>query len=351
MKSDETEIIVSGEVSRIKSECFSNYNKIQKVEIQDGVLVIDDRAFINCTNLKSITIPNSIWRLGLQVFQNCINLQDIRMSNNVKVLNYKVFKNCKSLKKILLPGVVGFSGPTIFEGCDSLEAVVAPNIVLENTIAAYKPLLMAGFIESPENFSEEKALKFKKYILSQKKKLISVWLKNDYLPGIKFLAENGAITVGNFDSIYFLPAQTFEAKQCVAYLMDWKNQSISIDDELKYISRVLNRKPTEISAFKQFWEYDTFKDGTIALTRYLGNETDIIIPAKVGKYTIFRLNKNVFKSCTGGNIKNVFIPKSVTEIRRTVFEDEPDVTIHAPAGSYAEQYAKENKIPFVAEDK
>jgi hypothetical protein len=27
----------------------------------------------------------------------------------------------------------------------------------------------------------------------------------------------------------------------------------------------------------------------------------------------------------------------------------PNLTIHAPAGSYAEAYAKENNIPFVAE--
>ena len=32
------------------------------------------------------------------------------------------------------------------------------------------------------------------------------------------------------------------------------------------------------------------------------------------------------------------------------FVDCPNLTIHAPAGSYAEQYAKENHIPFVAEE-
>ncbi len=31
------------------------------------------------------------------------------------------------------------------------------------------------------------------------------------------------------------------------------------------------------------------------------------------------------------------------------FKDCHKLTIHAPAGSYAEQYAKENNIPYVAE--
>ena len=32
----------------------------------------------------------------------------------------------------------------------------------------------------------------------------------------------------------------------------------------------------------------------------------------------------------------------------SAFDDCPNLTIHAPAGSYAEQYAKEHNIPFVA---
>ena len=46
----------------------------------------------------------------------------------------------------------------------------------------------------------------------------------------------------------------------------------------------------------------------------------------------------------------VRIPESVTEIGRKAFAGCNSLTIHAPAGSYAEQYAKENKIPFVAEE-
>jgi hypothetical protein len=46
---------------------------------------------------------------------------------------------------------------------------------------------------------------------------------------------------------------------------------------------------------------------------------------------------------------NVSIPGSVTYIGALAFNECPNLTIHAPAGSYAETYAKENNIPFVAE--
>ena len=59
-----------------------------------------------------------------------------------------------------------------------------------------------------------------------------------------------------------------------------------------------------------------------------------------------------FKHC--GNMKKIKIPESVIAIKKYysgehAFSESPDLTIHAPAGSYAEQYAKENNIPFVAE--
>lgn len=42
----------------------------------------------------------------------------------------------------------------------------------------------------------------------------------------------------------------------------------------------------------------------------------------------------------------VTIPEGVTEIGLQAFGDCENLTIHAPAGSMAEKYAKKNKIPF-----
>ena len=54
-----------------------------------------------------------------------------------------------------------------------------------------------------------------------------------------------------------------------------------------------------------------------------------------------------FSGCTA--LAEVRIPASVTFIDSSAFYKCPKVTIHAPAGSYAEAYAKEHNIPFVAE--
>ena len=68
----------------------------------------------------------------------------------------------------------------------------------------------------------------------------------------------------------------------------------------------------------------------------------VAIPA-----TVTEICDGAFFDCC--NLISVMIPDSVTGIGEGAFEDCPSLTIHAPAGSYAEKYAKKNNIPFVAE--
>ena len=62
---------------------------------------------------------------------------------------------------------------------------------------------------------------------------------------------------------------------------------------------------------------------------------------------IEEIKKMAFGDCV--NLETITIPKTVKIIEEAVFENCEKLTIHAPTGSYAEQYAKENNIPFVAE--
>ena len=49
-----------------------------------------------------------------------------------------------------------------------------------------------------------------------------------------------------------------------------------------------------------------------------------------------------------GNDKNVVIPDSVTAIGKSAFDFCTNLTIYAPAGSYAENYARKEHIKFQA---
>jgi len=60
------------------------------------------------------------------------------------------------------------------------------------------------------------------------------------------------------------------------------------------------------------------------------------------------LGMYVFGDCT--NLTSVSIPESVTSIGRYAFDFCENLTLYGVSGSYAETYAAENGIPFVAGD-
>ena len=70
--------------------------------------------------------------------------------------------------------------------------------------------------------------------------------------------------------------------------------------------------------------------------------TSVTIPKSV-----MSIGGSVFWGCKA--LTSVTIPKSVKKIENSAFHWCDKLTIHAPAGSYAEQYAKEHGILFVAE--
>ena len=99
-----------------------------------------------------------------------------------------------------------------------------------------------------------------------------------------------------------------------------------------------------------------------------GKTANVTVPERVGAVPVKKIGKEAFSgnaTLTGVALPegvesigdrafannawlvSVAIPKSVTAIGEQVFEDCPYVSIHGEKGSYAEQYAKENGIPFV----
>ena len=108
-------------------------------------------------------------------------------------------------------------------------------------------------------------------------------------------------------------------------------------------------------------------DGFYQITGYKSENPAVIIPGKIKdipvkigaafeyKFDIqtvhidegvTEIEQYAFRGCE--NLQSITIPESVTNISESAFRSCPNVTIHASAGSYAEQYAKRNNIKFQA---
>ena len=133
---------------------------------------------------------------------------------------------------------------------------------------------------------------------------------------------------------------------------------------------------------KKEWAVTEVEDG-LRIEQYKGKDVCIVVPAMIGKVGVVEIANDALRASALGGTKNAYqkkmyknkcvviqegvhkigdyvlfgcvyltdivIPASVTEIGTGAFRDCRKLTIHAPAGSYAEQYARDNNIPFVAE--
>ena len=111
---------------------------------------------------------------------------------------------------------------------------------------------------------------------------------------------------------------------------------------------VIPRKVKEIG-ISSFWRCRTIISVTIPSTvNKIGGSafadcsdlTEVIISEGV------KIIEDAFDGCS--SLEKITIPKSVKEIGDYAFWYCPKVTIYGESGSYAEQYAKENGIPFKA---
>jgi hypothetical protein len=169
-------------------------------------------------------------------------------------------------------------------------------------------------------------------------------------------------------------------------LLDYKNNQMSpVDVKREEKHRIDSAfKPLSVTDAKKNWSFDKSDDGLgYVLTSYKGTTANVEIPVMIGKLPVVGvrgicncgynskfpyarqdwLQENIvslqiadgiqeigdFSFANLPKLKMMAIPASVSRIGKWAFYKCPNVTIHAPAGSYAETYAKENNIPFVAE--
>ena len=74
----------------------SSFKNVTKVNLPEGLRIIDDYAFSN-SNLESITIPDSVKSIESSAFYSCKNLKTVTMGNGVESLANSVFSGCNSL--------------------------------------------------------------------------------------------------------------------------------------------------------------------------------------------------------------------------------------------------------------
>ena len=98
--------------------------------------------------------------------------------------------------------------------------------------------------------------------------------------------------------------------ECLAFLLDFKSRTADLAAEHakaeKKLERELNAAPDSVTALKQLWSFKKREDGTLVITGYKGDRTEVVIPERIGKNVVTAIGDHAF--CP-------FAPRVTVEIR------------------------------------
>ncbi len=259
----------------------------------DGLKVteIGETAFNACTGLKEVTIPESVTRIGEHAFGECAALNSVTMPDSVTEIADYAFFLCGNLEDINFPESLTRIGKKAF--CASLlTSVTIPDKVESIGDWAF------GSCHSLTD--------------------IDVSSGND-----SFVVMNHAVVEKESMTLVCYPEgrkdEEYEIPEGVARI---GNNAFSYCDSLKHIT--IPESVTQIG------------EHSFSSCRYLEEITIPKSTVEIGAYA--------FLNCK--RLTLAVIPASVTEIGRDAFEYCNVLKLSVPEGSCAEQYAKENEIPY-----
>lgn len=261
--------------------------EIESQQAENG-LIIDGTKLIKAKkDIKKVEIPNSITSIGEYAFYECKNLKSITFGENsqLEIIGSSAFRFCNGLESIVIPDSVKRIDSIAFSNCKNLKSIIFGN--------------------------DSKLTSIGSYVFSS---CIS-------LESIEIPSSVTSIGDGVFASCRSLKEIIFKGN----------SQLTNISNEIFYScgSLVSITIPANVTSIGNYAFRECRKLESISLKK--NNQLTAI-----GYYAFLECYK----------LTSIEIPSSVTYIGDGAFYRCLNPTIYCPKGSYAEEYAKENDIPY-----
>lgn len=328
-------------VTSIGQNAFWECTFLTEVKISDSVTFIADYAFYGCSGLAYIHIPGNVVSIGSGAFMNCDNAAVLSISPGVTSIGKLAFSCCGSVTEVTLPDTVSFLGVSAFRGCESLLSFSFPDSILEiegNPLGACPKLTdIQVSADHPTLEIVDGVLfdKLKKQLICYPKALVKKPYTYSIPEGTKDIAScafafvnltaidipNSVVTIGDYAFDFCFSLTSIIIPEGVTSI---GNGTFSCCTRLTSV--VIPEGVTSIG-------WNVFDQ--------CSSLTNVVIPEGVTS-----IGMGAFQRCS--SLTSVVIPESVTQIGSGVFyEVYPNPTLTVIPGSYAEQYAIANNIPYI----
>lgn len=387
-------VVLPEGLERIGAGAFAACANLKSVSIPESVEYIGGAAFCECTSLKEIILPENVSSIQSAVFAGCTSLSKVHLPEMVKYIGAGAFEECESLMSIDIPKELVYLDENAFYGCKSLNGILLPDglVCIESAaFAECENLSDVGCGEEIEHigynaFAETSWIK-QKLLQDDTVVVNGILIDANVLNGkVKIPREVYKIADGAFcgkdlisidipNHVHEIGKRAFANCVCLEEVELPKKLSV-IEDELfdgcirlkeielpKSLTVIgeasfagcesLNRVdiPDSVTLIRPAAFANCSKLEKVELSKKLvhiysvtfmscSELTNIIIPSGVES-----IRMGAFEFCD--NLSTIVIPRSVTRIEvmgNIVMYDGPK--IYCEAGTYAEQFAKEQNIEY-----
>ena len=300
------EIKLPESITKIGSIAFYKCESLTEIHLREGITYIGNHAFAG-SGLKTVTIPSTVECIHYKAFADCSNLRVVNINEGVKTIEARAFERCTALTEIYIPASV--------------------TEILDNALPSNKNMI----IYTPAgSYAEQYAKENNRKVKQEKEES-----DNNTIPFEYKISKDKTVKI-------------------TAYISDNPNLVI----------------PSQIAGCKVVnFNKGIFRNNKLITSVVWSAEIPVIpsefffgcsfIEKVVLSEGVTEISEKAFRNCF--DLTSIYIPASVTSIHKNAFECVKIKygvfeywtcikTIHAPAGSYAEQFAKENNINFIAEE-
>ena len=339
------EVTLPDTLETIDAMSFQGCEKLAGVKFPEGLKTIEADAFFGCISLKSIDFPANVWKVGERAFQGCTALESITFQDGRSVdcrLNQQVFADCTSLVSVHIPAKVEvYRGA--FGGCTSLtEFTVADNSHYD---------AFDGCLYKDENALSGNGPRTELVSCPAGKKEVAFREGITSIMDSAFVGCTGLTSLKIPDTVTKMGLNTFEGCSSLTEVVLPKNIDRIEMSQFSGTAITGIEIPETVTLIRGYAFHDcqglktfTFPGTVSTVNQFTFGSCRNLERVDLQEGVEF-IDYAAFDNCD--SLKILVIPESVTQIKNFIgSESYKNLIIYGKAGSYAETYAKENKIKF-----
>ena len=300
----------SSSLKSIGESAFSGCG-FENLNLPDNLTSLGSNAFNYCESLVSVSIPGTLKEIASCAFKNCCSLTNVSINSGVKTIGSEAFSECGSLSEITIPDSVTLIGSKAFYYCTALNKItISKNIAIIESQAFSD----TAYYNNSNNWEDDSVLYIGTNLIHSKAGYSPSQRSLTVKSGTKLIAENALEKLENLNNIS-IPSSV-----------------IHINKEPIYLYAPIRSASSDLAVYSDNCLITT-SDWVPLIEEYtvLDNTRLIADGALIRAYTL----------------ETITIPASVKIIGENPFSSNVK-TIKGYSGSYAETYAKQHKLQFVA---